>query len=204
MSPNSVSYFTSTDFKSFVKTVHDKQRQDLLEFKTDAERAVIGRDERRLARIKSFESDWKAFQVKACERTNRDASKTIFSRVNEFRERWEANQVLEAASPVTGRFGENLFYCSLRGGDTGFVEAGGSGLFVRVKPKDRKASMLRRSEDLATQFHTRSGPPNWKRDPTLLERLSLGEPTILPGVLPIGDYFVVKGVSLGAIPGESG
>ena len=202
--------FTSHRFKAFVDSIHSKNAQELLLFKTEAEKTADSSNERRLNSMKDYEGTWNSFLNKAVTRTKRPSHETIFGHAEEYRERSEINEALEKCRASEVRCIDNVFYCSLGNDPIGFVEIGTSGLYCKL---DAQASLkqgltFRRSPELARQSRGKLSSKNhsWRDDIYLRDSLNVRSKRVremLPGVMPPTDYFCIEGIQAPIYPEAS-
>mmetsp|Transcript_96902 Transcript_96902/g.277091 ORF Transcript_96902/g.277091 Transcript_96902/m.277091 type:complete len:259 (-) Transcript_96902:1544-2320(-) len=101
-----------------------KRERELLELLPVNEQFGMNREAQVMARWKERQLDWERLQRNISRKHQLDPSKMMMSDSNEFREKAEEYQVIQAAIPAHERYGASYWEMSLRGQGARFVPVG--------------------------------------------------------------------------------
>jgi len=171
-------------------------------FRTREEQIQSQRHERALARWALQQNQWEQFRCRAADRTGRPKEQLVVSKIEEYREKMEVMDLLEASMPEELKAGGSNWYRSLRAEGSHFVSVGNifTGLHLNIRTskehhvneiirKPLLADLVSRRRDEGGQ---RVGPRSWRDEPYLMSRLARCRKRMLeiaPGNLGFDDVL---------------
>lgn len=132
-----------------------------------SERLMQGKDHRVMARWLERQRDWERLQHNIAEKLGRDETKMLMNESNDFRERFEEYELLQAAVPPQERNQGTMWEMSLRNGGTRLIPIGNifSGLFCPLKAEVPVPKVIRRPRLALAPQHTGK---TWRNDDALV------------------------------------